>query len=984
MYDAWTPNQAPRDGFTAFSGANTQDLRHSLIVLNSYFRFSPKACKVFQRMMHYPKHYFKRCFGRYLRSRPLASALLTLAAISLTLPVNASPHTQADAKSNRITNSHYGWDCQPKGEGWDCHETLIPGLGGNQSGNHLNAIITAQSQLHHLDWVAEKYLTDEQKQQLGNSCCGLYIEPKADYADATLKPEDAPIRASADRSEYLNANEARLQGDVVITQGYRQMQADQITLNQAAEQATLEGDVKLREPGMLLMGERGHIDMAKNTSQLDQAEFVLHQTRLRGNAKKLEKLGDKIVLLTDGGVTSCEPDSNTWFLKGSEIELNQETHIGTATHVRLNIKDIPIFYLPYMTFPLGDERKSGFLIPSISSSNSNGIELAAPYYLNLAPNYDATISPRYLSERGLLTELETRHLSRYFATTLAGSYLDNDKGGNISDADQQLIDDGTITEAEAQPYKDEARWLINLDQRGGIGQRWFTDINYSEVSDQDFMRDLDTQSLEVNSRTHLLQRAATGYNFNHWTLRAKAEQYQVLSTVAEQYRQLPNVELDGYYRFGNIELTLLNDVTRFDHIDKDDNINRITGDRGRADYKIDWNNRWVWGHLKPSIGASTLYYQLNQQNLKSDADAAPSATAAMASLDAGLNFERDGNLFGNPYLQTFEPRLFHLYREYDKNQAGFYDLTKNNADINFDTTAPTFSYAQLFRDSRFVGSDRLDDANQTSIGLTTRFISASSGAERLRLSLGQIFYHQDRKINLNNHFDNDTAAACDPDSPSSICRINRAGQSEIAAQISGQLSNSWRFTGDLLYDPYTDDLIEESSRYDDSTSAISRASIGLRYLDDNYNIFNLAYRFSRAPMVVDTGDINNNGDSSELIDGNIEQLDASAVLPIAGNWNLIARSLYDINYQRELETFAGFEYDSCCYRFRLVARKWLDNTLYTVVPDQNLEHDQGVFFEIQFKGLGDTGKQVSNILNDGILNYSRRDQALNTTPSLTR
>ena len=132
-------------------------------------------------------------------------------------------------------------------------------------------------------------------------------------------------------------------------------------------------------------------------------------------------------------------------------------------------------------------------------------------------------------------------------------------------------------------------------------------------------------------------------------------------------------------------------------------------------------------------------------------------------------------------------------------------------------------------------------------------------------------------------------------------------------------------------------------------------------------------------MVLDSSDSNSDGDATDLIDGNIEQLDASLILPIIGNWNLIGRSLYDINYDRELETFAGFEYDSCCYRFRLVGRKWLDNTLHTQVPDQDLEYDQGIFFEIQFKGLGSTSKEVSNILTDGILNYDRREQALNGT-----
>ncbi len=906
-------------------------------------------------------HPVKRAISRHIRARNTIAAVNTSLLISLGI-ASGSALAQTDLQVDRRLAErpmHYGWECQPLGEGWDCHEKLLPGAVGNRP-IIAGTVAAAQPQQHRLDWVSKEFLSEEQRQQLDTNCCGAYIEPTRDYEDADLTPEDAPMRATADKSEYLSETEAVLEGDVAITQGYRQLHADSISLNQSTDQASLEGSVTIREPGLLLSGERGDIDMAANNSNLDSAEFVLHQAHIRGSAEKIEKLGDNIVLLTDGGITSCEPESNTWFLKASEIELDQEAAQGTAKHVRLKVKDIPVFYFPYMTFPIGDARKSGFLYPALAISDKNGFEVAAPYYFNLAPNYDATLTPRYLSERGLVTELETRHLSKHFTTTVSGSYLSNDNGGAVNDGDQQLIDEGLITETQATPYEDQDRWLIDVDQRGGIGERWRTDIDYTEVSDKDFFRDLDTQSIEVNSQTYLLQRGMAGYSFNNWTTSIRAEQYQTVSTAAEQYRLLPAIDLDGRYRFGDIEVSLLNEFSSFDHKDKDENINRITGDRARADYKIAWDKRWIWGHFKPSIGGSALRYELDDQNLTAGVNNAPSAAAGMASLDMGLNFERDGSLFGNSYLQTFEPRVFSLYRDYDEDQAEFYNLTKNNSDIDFDTSAPTFSYGQLFRDSRFVGGDRIDDANQTSVGLTTRFISADSGAERLRLSLGQIYYHGDRRVTLNGISETQSS-------------------SEIAAQISGQLSDSWRLSSDVLFDPYTDKLIESSSRYDEGTSEISRGSVALRYLDDNYRIFNLAYRFTRKAMVVDSTDSNDDGDSTELIDGNIEQLDASLILPIAGNWNLIGRSLYDINYDRELETFAGFEYDSCCYRFRLVGRKWLDNTLHTQVPDQDLEYDQGIFFEIQFKGLGSTSKEVSNILTDGILNYDRREQALNGT-----
>ncbi len=782
-----------------------------------------------------------------------------------------------------------------------------------------------------LDWVPLSALTDEQRDALSPGSCGAYISPIRDDPEASLTPNSAPIRAEADQSSLYQTSSRNdgnpedkqvvLIGDVVITQGYRQIKTNRAQLDQGASTLVMEGELELREPGLLVLGDNATVNQQQSTLEVNNANYVLHQQSIRGTAQKIEKTSTNQLNLDKASFTQCEPGNNVWLLKGSQIILDRDSRQGHAKHVRLIVKGIPVFYFPYLRFPLGDERLSGFLAPTFVQKDES-FNVSIPYYFNLAPNYDLIFTPHFLQSHGTLYEGNFRHLSRRFFTQINLAHLSDDRG-KIDDDDQSLIDNGTVTEEDVVPFKDEDRWAVNIDQVGGQGQPWSTRIDYTKASDIDYYRDFDTKTIEPQDDDFLNQKFLTGYRWDNWQLDVNAIRYQLLSeTITEPYRQLPEVSFDGNYSFGQLEqsnwsVDLEHELIRFDHSDADDPNPILTGDRLRTNYRLGWDFEPEWGFFRPAIQAKHLQYWLEDNNFVSGADESPSITVPQATIDSGLFFERDGN----GYLQTFEPRLFYFYSDFE-DHSKLFDLTTNNQDIDFDTSELTFSYSQLFRDTRFSGGDRIDDANQLAIGLTTRFFGNESGREWFSASVGQIKYFDDRRVTLNNSVQEDSRSA-------------------VALQLASNPAEHWRLSSDLLYD--------------DDTDKIDQGNVKLRYQNDTKHLFELNYRYTRG-----TSDANR-----------VEQVDAALIAPLFNDrWHLLLYSAYDTFRDRELDTISAIEYNGCCYRVRVGYRAEIDDALVGTIPDSDLEYDYDAFLEFHFKGLGGTSKQLDTILDENIDGYA--------------
>ena len=769
--------------------------------------------------------------------------------------------------------------------------------------------------VHNLDWVKKAQMTPEQHALVAKFCCGAYLEPKRDYQDANQHPDQAPLRVNALSTEAKSDSIALLEGDVNISQGYRQLRSDSAIVDQTNRQITLDGNVRFREPNMLLIGNHAQLDLDTEEVRIENATYVLHQASVRGAAKTLRRKSNGIILIEDSSFTGCEPSVNTWKLQTREISLDQTSGFATVKNARLDIAEVPVFYFPYAKFPISDRRSSGLLFPSIASDQENGIDFSQPLYLNLAPNYDATITPRYIQHRGTGIDVTYRHLSRWSNTKVSAGVLVNDSGG------KQEYEPDAIT--GLYPHEGKDRYMMRIQHQGHFAQSWSSFLDFNQVSDKDYFSDIGQMTGEENSPTHLLRIGSLNYQTDHWQFSIETQDYQSITAgLNDPYRVASRVSLNGNYRYENaVTVDVSNQQTEFQH----DALNIITGGRTKLDYNLGLDKHWSWGYLKPRVGLRHLDYQLNRhstQGQSADWVANPSITVPTLSIDSGIIFEKQSALFSG-FRQTLEPRFFYVKSTF-RDQQSLPD---------FDTKELTPSYAQLFRDNRFVGGDRISDDHRLSLGLSTSFISKGSGREKFRASVAQAIYFDDRRVTL-------------PDSLQERSNLERK-KSDLAFELTFKINDQWR--------------LDNAAVYNNNDSRWERGASSLHYNHQD-KLFNISYRYSRLDPR-----INSNPTSQQQI----EQLDMSFYLPAGNDFNWVGRWHHDFTNHRELELFTGFEYNNCCWRAGLVFRRWLDRQDQSQMPEQELEleHKNGIFLQIQFRGLAGTGGRVASILKKGIYGY---------------
>lgn len=782
-------------------------------------------------------------------------------------------------------------------------------------------------------WIKKEQLPEKYHARILPGCSGLYlhaIQPAELKPASSAEMESQPLTIEARDAIVTGGNTATLEGNVQVSQGDRSIAAGKMSYDRANDRAVMEKDVTIKQQGMRIRGQYAEVSTVENKAVFEDARFVIQEDHIRGSAKSVRQTSSGRIELRDGMITSCEPGNEAWSLEGEELSVDRETNQGHGRNVKLKIGSVPVFYLPYISFPVGDERQSGFLFPSISSSDDGGLDITAPYYWNMAPNYDATIAPRFITGRGTMLELETRYLNEWMRSEQGIAFLPDDGGSQDEDLDR-LIDTGELTPEEARPYQGSNRWLLQWEQRGGNLRGWYTSADFTRVSDVDYLRELGTSTLSVTSKTYLNQSFEFGYQFDHWRFSTLTQSQQVLLLdLADPYRKMPQVDLNGRYRLGHWSLELQNQMTQFDHPDE----SYLTGNRANTDYRLYWEQRETWGFIKPEIGYKSIYYSLDEDSLNDIPDDKFGLGAAQASLDLGLVFEHPGGII----TQTFEPRAFYLFREYSSHEKMFGLGANQDQAINFDTSARTFTYGQLYRDSRFIGGDRLDDANQITLGATTHWQNNETGADLFTISVGQIFHFDERNVSLSGEMlteDTDDA-------------------SEFATEFMIFLGNRTQLYGNTVYDT--------------SNQKINRGSAGLNFATKDYGtLFNVSYSFLREDPL-----FGGKTDSDRIID----QLDTSFTTPINQQWSMMGKVNYDFKDSQELEAFLGFEYNDCCYRLRFLARRWLDSNIANLSDNADDQYDQGVFFEIHFKGLGGSGAKLNTILTDGIFGYREREKYL--------
>lgn len=759
------------------------------------------------------------------------------------------------------------------------------------------------------DLAERYYVAEPQTGADGVQCPGGY-ELRTYPHPVDSKYEDFPIVAEADQLSSVVDESVELRGNVTIEQGNRLVYAPSAQLDQVSRQVTFSEGVRLDQPGVVMQGADASLNLDDDQASMQQAQFLLTEANLRGQATQLEQGAAGELSLTDTRFTRCEPGNNGWRMDARNLEIEDGEVFGTARGAVVRLKSVPIFYTPYLKFPVTDERVSGFLFPNISHSAEDGLDVSIPYYLNLAPNYDATLIPRVVGERGVGFEGEFRHKQAWQDTVLAASILPEDDlfNGELDYTEHRELGGAPVL-GEFQPAD---RWLTAIDHRGYIGD-FRTVVDYTAVSDRDYFRDLGSD-LGLSSRRELQRRGEVQYNSGGLFARLWAQRFQRLDEVTtEEYQRLP--ELEMVYSadlFGPLSFSVGGKWSSFDrNVNRLNGLAAVTGERAHIEPRLRLGYSWPFGFFNASGGYRYTTYDLDSPDRVVLEDTKPDRAIGVANVDAGLFFERELDWFDTPLIQTLEPRVYYLWQEFE-DQAGL---------PRFETSELTFGYNQLFRDNRFSGLDRIGDADQVSLGVTTRFISATNGKEYFRASIGEIFYFQDRRVTL-------FGAQAEDDLQSS---------SALASELSASLWGNWRIFGNLVWDPHQNEVDEGGG--------------GVSYRRDNRHIFNLGFRNRR--------------------DSDLEQTDISIYWPLSKSFAIMGRWNYDLISKRTIEGFGGLEYSDCCLQIRLMARRFLDSR-NEVFDD--VEGDDGIFLQIVFKGLAGFGTKVESVLERGVRGYRSPQQ----------
>jgi LPS-assembly protein len=690
-------------------------------------------------------------------------------------------------------------------------------------------------------------------------------------APAAGNSADSQIRITSDQATLGVNGDAHLTGKVRVRQGDRQLQADDVEYDAASNSFSVRGTVEYQDPVVRARGGNGHYS-ATEGAQFQGAEFELPDRPARGTARDMTLDTVGTIRLQDVTFSTCPSQQPDWQIRARSIELDTRTREGTGRNAAVEFKGVPILYLPYITFPLGGQRMSGFLFPSIGSTTRSGAQLSVPYYWNIRPNLDLTLQPVWFSRRGFDAAGEFRYLTRRQRGTIDIDYLPHD---NLTGNDRRRV---------------------RFTHRAELPAGWRVDLDAEDVSDAQYFEDFG-QGPEGTSTAFLQRIAQVSYRDEFWRLHGELQQFQTidreLALADRPYAQLPRLQASGNWYTGpqgRIALSLDSELVNFDRP------LGVTGWRLDAAPSIGLDLSGAGFYVRPAAGMRYTGYALS--GTTAGQDNSPRRSLPFASLDAGLVFERFSGARGQRRV-TLEPRLLYLYTPY-RDQSGL---------PVFDTALPDLNFVQLFRTNRYVGADRVSDANQVSAGLTTRLFNSDSGSRYLSATVGQTFYIENPRVAL----------------PGETPRSAR--RSDLVAELALTAYRNWNLGLGMQWDP-------QASRQE-------RSQLRLQYHPDDEHVVNLGYRYQR---------------------DRLKQGEASGVWPVSKSWNLFARVVYDLDVHQTLERFAGVEYRACCWRVRAVARRF--------VSSRTGERDNGYYLQLELNGLSSVGSSADTFLEQAIRGYS--------------
>ena len=754
------------------------------------------------------------------------------------------------------------------------------------------------------------------------SQCMLGV-PSYDRPLVQGETNELPVTINADNAKGNYPDDAVFTGNVDIAQGNSRLQADEVQLHQKQAEGQPEpvrtvdalGNVHYDDNQVILKGPKGWSNLNTKDTNIWEGDYQMVGRQGRGKADLMKQRGEnRYTILENGSFTSCLPGSDTWSVVGSEVIHDREEQVAEIWNARFKLGPVPVFYSPYLQLPVGDKRRSGFLIPNAKYSTNNYFEFYLPYYWNIAPNMDATITPHYMHRRGgIMWENEFRYLTQAGAGLMEFDYLNSDK----------------VYEDEHPNDDNSRRWLFYWQHAGVLDQVWRFNVDYTKVSDTSYFNDFDNK-YGSSTDGYATQKFSVGYAVQNFDATVSTKQFQVFDAQnSNSYSAQPQLDVNYYQNdVGPFDTRIYGQAVHF--VNTNDNMPEATRVHLEPTINLPLSNNW--GSINTEAKLLATHYQQtnldwynNNPSNVNKLDESANRVMPQFKVDGKMVFERDMQMLAPGYTQTLEPRAQYLYVPY-RDQSHIY---------NYDSSLLQSDYSGLFRDRTYGGLDRIASANQVTTGVTSR-VYDDAAVERFNISVGQIYYFTESRTGDDNiKWEND----------------DKTGSLVWAGDTYWRISDRWGLRSGIQYDTRLDSIAN-------SSSSIEYRRDENRMLQLNYRYASPEYIQATLPSYYSTADQYKNG---------ISQVGAVASFPIAERWSIVGAYYFDTNVNKEADSMLGLQYNSCCYAIRFGYERKLngwDNT------QQHAIYDNTIGFNIELRGLSSNyGLGTNQMLRSNILPY---------------
>ncbi|MFP3586910.1 LPS-assembly protein LptD [Paraburkholderia sp. SIMBA_055] len=621
---------------------------------------------------------------------------------------------------------------------------------------------------------------------------GMQLAPQLE--DHVLQPGQKPATfVLGDSTNGTTDQDMAVKGAAEVRRGTVVIKSDTLHYDQDSDMADAYGQVHISNNGTTFAGPEAHMRVDSSEGFMTAPKYHFNVTGGSGSAERVDLLDNERSVFTKGTYTACAcADNPAWYIKGSEFDFDTGADEGVAYNSVLFFQGVPVFASPWLSFPLSGERRSGILPPTFSLSSTNGFELSVPYYFNIAPNRDLTVTPRIISKRGVQLQSTFRYLSPTYSGSITGEYLPNDR----------------LTKTN--------RYALYIQHNQNFGNGFGGYIYYNKVSDNTYPEDLSSSSNQFMNGTQLLyqQEAGLTYNNGPWSVLAREQHWQTLTPSVAPYGREPQLNVRyAKYNVGGFDFGAEADYTNFRITTAD----MTQGQRVMFNPYISYSVVGPGYFVTPKVQWHFASYNLNNISNDVPAGTPKNFTESIPTLtfDTGLIFDRSVRLFGEDYIQTLEPRLYYVYTPYRNQQSA----------PLFDTAESDFGLAEIFTPNTFVGNDRIADANRLTAALTTRFINPATGDERARFVIAQQYYFRDQRVTLT------------PTQTST-----QATHSDLIVGASLKLGAGF--------------ASETAFQYNADNNQLVKTSVGFGFSPATGKVLNVAYRYTRANTTLDNEPIN--------------------------------------------------------------------------------------------------------------------------------